>query len=259
MVTRIFRFGIPKDALAPVAIAPRRPRRWPGPCFLASVLVPLHRVVPGREIAQLSAALASAPFVSGSRTAAPHAALIKNNLQLPADHALAVRGARTLLGVLMSNPAFQAATLPATMTVPRFCRYDVGMGYGDHHDSPMMNGASRVRTDIAVTVSLTEAESYGGGELVIDTDGAAWSWKGGAGDCVIYPGSTRHRVEPVLRGVRLVAIMWIQSLVRDPEKRRILYEMTTAMEALRGDDASTQALEHLRNAHANLLRMWAEP
>src|SRR5262249_14657130 len=155
-------------------------------------------------IAQLSATLVSAPFVSGSRSAAPHAALIKNNLQLPADHALAIRGARTLLGVLMSNPAFQAATLPATMTVPRFCRYDVGMGYGDHHDSPMMN--PRVRTDIAVTVSLTEADSYGGGELVIDTDGAAWSWKGGAGDCVIYPGSTRHRVEPVVRGVRLVAI-----------------------------------------------------
>jgi len=224
------------------------------------MLLQLDSIVSEQAIAHLRATLASAPFVSGSRTAAPQAVRIKNNLQLPADHDVAVHGARVLLGILTSHAAFQAATLPAAMTVPRFCRYEVGMGYGDHHDSPVMNGARRVRTDIAVTISLTPKEAYGGGELVIDTDGAAWPWKGGAGDCILYPADTRHRVEPVSRGVRLVAILWIQSLVRDPDKRRVLYEMTTAIDSLsQRSQAAKHEVEHLRNCHNHLVRMWAQP
>jgi PKHD-type hydroxylase len=223
-------------------------------------IVGIEKIVPQNELEALTASLQAAPFASGKVTATPAAKRIKNNLQLPSDQYVARRAARILRGLLDASPPFQAATLPVAATTPRFCRYEVGMGYGDHRDMPMMEGPKPIRTDIAVTISLSGAGTYQGGELVIESDGAAQRWKGDAGDCVVYPANTRHRVETVTSGVRLVAILWIQSAVRDPYKRRILFDMAIELQALSRKCAHAgEELRRLAECHANLVRLWAEP
>jgi PKHD-type hydroxylase len=220
----------------------------------------IERIVPPHELKVLTAALSSASFVSGTATATTSAKRVKNNLQLPSEEFIARRGARTVLGLLEASAPFQAATLPVAITPPRFCRYERGMGYGDHRDLPVMAGKRPIRTDIALTISLTSAGTYQGGDLVIESDGAAQRWKGDAGDCVVYPANTWHRVETVTDGVRLVAIAWIQSAVRDPYKRRILFEMASELSALsRKCPQASEEIRRLSECHQNLVRLWAEP
>jgi PKHD-type hydroxylase len=222
-------------------------------------IVAIQKLVPQNELTALTAELARASFVSGKATATASAKRIKNNLQLPPDSDVARRGVRTLRALLEASAPFQAATLAIAATTPRFCRYDAGMGYGDHRDMPIMAAAQPIRTDLAVTISLSGADTYEGGDLVIESDGAAQRWKGGAGDCIVYPANTRHRVEPVTRGARLVAIMWIQSAVRDPSKRRILFEMQTELHALsRKCPEASEEISRLKDCHQNLVRLWAE-
>jgi PKHD-type hydroxylase len=222
------------------------------------MLVCLEGVIPETSLVALRELLTGAPFASGAATAAPEATRIKHNLQLPAAHPHAIEAAQIVVAACAESEAFQAATLPAASTSPRFCRYETGMHYGAHHDSPIMGGANRFRSDIAVTFSLVAADAYDGGELVIDTEGAPRLWKGEAGDCVIYPANTRHRVEPVRKGARAVAICWIQSLVRDPAKRRILFELWSCSRSLHAS-ATRSEEDRIRRSHGDLLRMWAEP
>jgi PKHD-type hydroxylase len=223
-------------------------------------IVHIERIVPPQELKTLTAALAGATFVSGTATATTSAKRVKNNLQLPSEEFIARRGARTVLGLLEASAPFQAATLPVAITPPRFCRYERGMGYGDHRDLPVMAGKRPIRTDIAVTISLTSLGAYQGGDLVIESDGAAQRWKGDAGDCVVYPANTWHRVETVTDGVRLVAILWIQSAVRDPYKRRILFEMASELSSLaRKCPEGSEEVRRLSECHQNLVRLWAEP
>lgn len=222
-------------------------------------IVGIQNIIPERELNALTSALEGAPFISGKATATASAKRIKNNLQLRPDSEVARHGAETVLAHLQASAAFRAATLAVAATTPRFCRYEVGMGYGDHRDVPIMSGRQPIRTDIAVTVSLSSAETYAGGGLVIESDGAAQHWKGDAGDCIVYPANTRHRVETVTSGARLVAILWIQSAVRDPSKRRILFEMATELESLsRKFPEASDEVRRLKDCYENLVRFWTE-
>jgi len=130
------------------------------------------------------------------------------------------------------------------------------MGYRDHLDAPHL-GDERLRTDVSVTICVSDADAYDGGELVIDSDRVERRWKGRAGDCLIYPGDSIHRVEPVTRGMRLVCIFWIQSWVRDAAKRRILFELAQAFVDAEGAGAERARGETMRRCHGSLLRMWA--
>jgi PKHD-type hydroxylase len=130
------------------------------------------------------------------------------------------------------------------------------MGYRDHLDSPHM-GEMQVRTDISVTIALSDADAYTGGELVIDCDGLGQRWKGNAGDALVYSSDTVHRVEPVTRGARLAAIFWIESLVRDPTKRQILFDLADAFDGLAPDARCARQAAALRRCHGDLLRLWA--
>jgi PKHD-type hydroxylase len=222
------------------------------------MLVELRGVLGGGVVAALAEILKAAPFSSGASTAAPGALTIKNNLQLASNHPLAIEGAQRVARELGAHSLFQAATLASAVTPPRFCRYEKGMAYGDHQDSPFMGGARRLRTDIAVTISLADRSSYEGGELVIDSDGASHAWKGNAGDCIIYPANTLHRVEPVRDGARAVAILWIQSIVREPARRRVLFDLFAAGEALDREGSAPAEIARLRECYGHLLRMWSE-
>jgi PKHD-type hydroxylase len=175
----------------------------------------------------------------------------KHNLQLADDSEAGAQAASLISDALLDHPLFQRAALPRRMLPLMFSKYEVGMSYPDHVDNAMMDGC---RTDVATTIFLSDPESYDGGELVVDTGAGEFAFKLSAGDAIVYPATMLHRVAAVSRGVRLVAITWTQSLVRDAEKRKILFKLAGAVD----DFPEGPCALGLRRGYHNLLRLWAE-
>jgi PKHD-type hydroxylase len=214
--------------------------------------------VPPDVVAQIRARMEKGPLVSGKTTAVGRAKDIKENLILALDSQGAQQSVELLVGALKENQAFQAAAWPEAMLRPLFCRYGVGMKYGDHVDGAIMGDASeQVRCDVAMTVCLSDAAEYEGGELVIDSAGAPSRWRGKAGDVILYPAHTLHRVTEVTSGNRDVAISWIQSMVRDGGQRRILFDLKSALDAFDALPTPPAEAEAIRRSYFNLIRMWA--
>jgi PKHD-type hydroxylase len=218
----------------------------------------LASAVPPDVVARLRALMEKGPLVSGKTTAVGRAQLIKDNLILAPDSKASADAVELLVGALKGHQGFQAAAWPDAMLRPLFCRYGVGGKYGDHVDAAMMGDATaQVRCDVAMTVCLSDAAEYEGGALVIDAAGVPTAWRGKAGDVIVYPAHTLHRVEEVTRGARDVAISWIQSMVRDGGRRRILYDLKTTLDALDAWPTPPAEAEALRRSYFNLVRMWA--
>jgi PKHD-type hydroxylase len=214
--------------------------------------------LPPDVVSKIRARLASGSFISGKTTAVGRAQAIKEKLVLAPDSPAAAEAVELLVGALKANQAFQAAAWPDAMLRPLFCRYGVGMKYGDHVDGAIMGDpASQVRCDVAMTVCLSDATEYEGGELIIDAAGVPTSWRGKAGDLILYPADTLHRVTEVTRGTRDVAIAWIQSMVRDGARRRILFDLKTALDAFDALPVPPVETEAIRRSYMNLIRMWA--
>jgi len=217
----------------------------------------LPGAVPAEIVTQIRARISGGRFVSGRETATGGAKSIKHNLQLAGGDAAEARAVELLVGALQAHALFQVATWPDAMMRPMFCRYQAGMGYGDHIDGAIMGEPpDLIRCDIAVTVCLSDASEYEGGELVIDAAGLPQPWKGAAGDVIAYAADTLHHVAEVTRGIREVAVLWIQSLVRDPARRRILYDLRSALDAMDLRDPHPPELETIRRTYFNLIRMW---
>jgi PKHD-type hydroxylase len=209
----------------------------------------IRKLLSPELLAQINARLANAKWVDGLLTAGPVAARVKRNLQLePGPEAQEL--AELIKKTLMANDKFPPLALPRRLTPPLFSRYENGMEYGAHTDDAIRS-RDGVRTDLAATLFLSEPESYDGGELVVNGSAV----KPAAGDLVLYPATTVHRVAPVTRGVRLAAVLWIQSLVRSQEQRDLLLALHAAIARL-GDHPVTVSVEAVQQ---NLLRMWAEP
>jgi PKHD-type hydroxylase len=213
--------------------------------------------IPPGVVAEIVAAMARGPFVPGNQTAVGGAAAIKDNLQLAQDSPAATKAVDLLTRALEANAAFQSATWADAMMRPLFCRYETGMKYGNHIDGAIMGAPVAIRCDIAVTVCLNDGASYEGGELIIDVAGAAHGWKGRAGDAIVYPADTLHCVSTVTKGVRQVAVFWIQSTIRDPARRRILYDLKAALDVLDRGPQPPPHVEAVRRSYFNLIRMWA--
>jgi PKHD-type hydroxylase len=214
--------------------------------------------VPPDVVARIRAHMERGPLVSGKTTAVGRAKDIKDNLILAPDSKGAAEAVELLIGALKGNQAFQAAAWPEAMLRPLFCRYAAGGRYGDHVDGAVMgDAAEQVRCDVAMTVCLSDAAEYEGGELVIDAAGAPTSWRGKAGDVILYPASTLHRVNEVTSGARDVAISWIQSMVRDSAQRRILFDLKSALDAFDSQPTPPPEAEAIRRSYFNLIRMWA--
>lgn len=202
--------------------------------------------------------LAGAQFVDGRRSAGKAAAAVKANQELALQAEAQAGLQRQFMTALAQHPGFRSAALPHQVTDLIVARYTPSMTYGTHVDDPLMAGG-KLRADVAFTLFLSAPEDYVGGELQIRT---AFGWqqvKLAAGDGVLYPASSLHRVAPVTQGERLVAVGWVQSLVRDAAQRELLYELDQARMALldTGPQAETTAL--VNRSYANLMRMWAEP
>ena len=203
--------------------------------------------------------LAEATFVDGKLTAGFAAARVKDNLDMQADPERMKLLIRILMSSLGHNETFRFGALPHRVADPIFARYEPGMTYGDHVDDPLMGTSGpRFRTDVSMTIFLSPPDTYEGGQLLIRTSFGEKRVKLAAGDAVLYPSSSLHQVVPVTHGERLVALTWIQSYVRDPAQRELLYELNLAREKMLKEAPEAQTTGYVDRSYANLLRMWAE-
>lgn len=213
------------------------------------------------ELARIREALEGADWADGKVTAGYQSAKAKHNLQLPEGHALAKEIGTALIDRLWKTPCFMSAALPHKVFPPLINCYRDGGNFGFHIDNALRQpkgSPERVRTDLSSTLFLSEPESYDGGELVIQDTYGVQQIKLAAGDMVLYPGTSLHKVNPVTRGQRYAAFFWTQSLVRDDSQRALLFEMDNAIQQLTADVPDHPSLLQLTGTYHNLLRRWAE-
>lgn len=214
----------------------------------------LAEILSAADLAIIRGALESAAFQDGGKTAGWHARTVKKNEQ--ADPT-AIGGIGERIGAaLKANPVFAAGVQPRSIRPVLISRYGEGMEYGPHVDDAIMGG--QMRTDVSVTVFLNPPDDYDGGDLVIESAGGEQSFKLPAGHAIAYPSTTLHRVEKVTRGTRLVAITWVQSLVRGADDREILFDLDQARRALFAQQGKTREFDLIAKSYANLLRKWSE-
>lgn len=197
----------------------------------------------------------TASFTDGKATATDAARSVKNNMQLQQESAVNMQLQQIILQALNRSSVFRNITFPRHIYPFLFSKYKQGMEYGWHVDSPLMG--ELLRTDIAITIFLNHPDEYDGGELELQSNAGTLMYKLPAGDAVCYPCTQLHRVKPVLKGERRVAVSWIQSLVRSSEHRIVLREMQEVISSLRKKEQTEEA-NLLQQTHSNLLRMWAE-
>lgn len=202
--------------------------------------------------------LVNASFVDGSATASGAAKKVKHNLQLPREDKVSIKINTLLETALQQNFLFREATLPKAVLPFMVSSYEPGMEYGWHVDNPLMYAHPvQLRADMSMTVYLNDPTEYEGGELEIEDTPSAHRFKLNAGDAMIYSTTRLHRVRPVTRGQRIVAVTWIQSLVKDAARRELLFMLTRLKETLDGSSQGSEAHLLSQQAHSNLLRMWA--
>lgn len=223
------------------------------------MLLAIPNVLKADELQLARSWLADAPFVDGRLSAGATARRVKSNQEVEPGAPDLERLNRLVMGNLVRHPLYRAGAMPLHVATPFYARYRPGMAYGDHLDDPIM-GAEGVlyRSDIAITVFLNAPEEYDGGELIIRTPGGDQVVKSPAGDAVLYPASSIHQVSPVTRGERLVAVTWVQSLVRDPARRELLFGLNAAREKLLHSAAGAPETEQVNAAYLNLIRMWSD-
>lgn len=229
------------------------------------MILSIPAVLSPLEVAEARKLLEEALWEDGKKTAGHQAAKVKDNMQIPGDHPAAVQVGNLILGALASNPLFLSAALPLHILPPLFNRYSGGQTYGTHVDSAIRyvpGNGQRIRTDLSCTLFFAEPDEYDGGELIIEDTYGAKSVKLNAGEMVLYPSTSLHRVEPVTRGTRLCSFFWLQSMIRSDERRSLLFDLDIAIQRLTGsrseEEVITESTTQLTGVYHNLLRQWAE-
>ncbi len=229
------------------------------------MIVPIPDVVRPETVQRVLAQLATTAFTSGLETGGPDSVGIKTNLQIPAHSQTRQELSALVREELLAHVVFQQTAWPLRVSLFHFSRYQTGMHYGEHIDEPIMNRTlqDQFRSDISMTLFLSDPASYQGGELVINTDGVALKFKLPAGHVLLYPATSLHRVEPVTDGERIVVVGWIQSFIRSAERRLILWDMTRALDLIQLTLPKEECVRHplyitAKKIRANLLRLWYE-
>ena len=222
------------------------------------MILTIEFVLYAEELDVITSKLKDAEFVDGKLTAGWFAKEVKNNTQL-SGNAQASQELRIIaLKALKRNRLFQAAVKPKIIRPILFSCYQAGMYYGSHTDNAIMGGEKPIRSDISFTLFLNSPSSYKGGELVIDTSLGEEAFKLEAGSAIVYPSTTLHRVEKVETGKRLAAVSWVQSFVREPSEREILFDLDTSKQIMFQKYGKTAEFDLISKTYANLLRKWAE-
>lgn len=239
------------------------------------MLLRIPHILTPEELAQVRQLVLGADWADGRITAGSQSGSVKNNLQLPEELPAAQQARHIVSVALARNPQFVTGALPKSVYPPLFNSYSGGANsFGNHIDNAVRTHAAtarHVRTDISCTLFLSDAESYDGGELVVEDTYGEQRIKFAAGDLVMYPGTSVHRVDPVTRGERLACFFWVESMVRSDAQRRLLYDMDMAITALRRQDLSLSnqsdqnsvaserpEVVKLTGCYHNLMRMWAD-
>jgi PKHD-type hydroxylase len=210
------------------------------------------------ELATIDELLAQSTFTDGRLTATGSAQQVKNNLQLPKDGSTTQQLENIILNAVSQSPLIQAAVMPKFVLPPLFSRYEAGMQYGWHVDSPLAGQMPTIRSDVSMTVFLADPGSYQGGELIIQTEAGNMGYKLNKGDAIIYPTTKLHMVNPVTAGTRQVAVTWMQCAVRDVSKRELLLQLNTAQQLMYQKNPQAPEYLMLQQVYSNLIRMWVE-
>jgi len=224
------------------------------------MLLTIPDVLDAEQVRRCREALEKADWMDGAGTAGHIAARVKRNLQLPDQSPLNRQLGDLILDALAAHPRFIAAALPLKVVPPRFNRYEGGGTYGGHIDGAIQavpGTPVRIRTDVSVTLFISEPGDYEGGELVIEDTYGSHAVKLPAGSAVVYPGTSLHHVRPVTRGVRLASFFWVQSLVREDSRRALLWELDGAVQRVNHDTPGSPAVAQLMGVYHNLLRDWS--
>ncbi|MGO9401028.1 MAG: Fe2+-dependent dioxygenase [Xanthobacteraceae bacterium] len=226
------------------------------------MLICVPNVLSKAEVADFRAAMDAADWEDGRSTAGAQSAMVKKNQQLPPNGNLARRLGEAIVKALIANPLFVSAAIPKEIFPPLFNRYGAGQHFGVHVDNAVRGDhltGVRIRTDLSVTLFLSEPEEYDGGELIVEDYYGSHRVKLPAGHLVLYPASSLHAVTPVTRGVRVASFFWLQSMIRDGHARSLIFDLDSAIQGLVGrigrDDAE---MVKLTGIYHNLIRCWAE-
>lgn len=209
-------------------------------------------------LSEIERALPALSFVDGSATATGPAKQVKHNLQASRESLHAhPHVQQRIVQAVAASPLLQMAVMPIRILPPLISRYEPGMSYGWHTDSPLMGEGAAIRADVSMTVFLSDPASYEGGELVIHTSATQQPYKLAKGDALVYPTTRLHSVAPVTSGARLAAVTWMQCAIRDADHRELLLQLKMAIDGLAG---ATGTPEHamLMQVYANLIRLWAD-
>lgn len=224
------------------------------------MLLHIPEVFTQAQVTALRQSLNHGPWLDGATTAGPLAAETKRNLQLSTESANYPALAQAVTSALERHPLFLSAALPQAILPFMFNRYTGGGTYGNHIDNAIQvdrRNGQRLRTDLSVTVFLSDPDSYEGGDLIIEDTYGSHEVKLPAGDAILYPSSSLHRVEPVTGGERVAAFSWIQSLVPDAWQRNMLFDLDMTLIKLRGQLGNSEEIVALTGHYHNLLRQWS--
>jgi PKHD-type hydroxylase len=224
---------------------------------MSSTFLHIPNLINNEELLTIDALIANANFVDGKLTASMAAKEVKSNLQLEAGNDTLKSVQKILDNALASSPLFNIAALPKQIYPFLLSKYGVGNYYGWHVDSPIM-GAPALRTDMAMTIFLTDPSTYTGGELLIQQGGNVLNFKPAKGDAILYPCQYLHCVNKIETGERLAAVTWIQSNVKNPEQREMLFQLNQIHGSLNAQAPHAAETNMLLQVHSNLFRMWGE-
>ncbi|MDR3463519.1 MAG: Fe2+-dependent dioxygenase [Beijerinckiaceae bacterium] len=226
------------------------------------MLVCIPNILSKSEVASFRAVMDKATWEDGRSTAGAQSALVKANEQLPPDCEIARTLGDRIITALAANSLFRAAAIPFRIFPPLFNRYGAGQKFGVHIDNAIRGDhltGMRIRTDLSVTLFLSEPEEYEGGELVIEDYYGSQRIKLPAGDLVLYPATSLHMVTPVTSGRRVASFLWLQSMIRDAQARSMIFDLDSAIQGLadrHGQD--DREVVKLTGVYHNLIRHWAE-
>jgi len=214
----------------------------------------IGNVLSADEVALVRETLARANFEDGRETAGFAARMVKHNRQAANDGEI-VTVRRLVESRILGHEVFALAVRPKALASIMFSAYEHGMHYGSHVDDALIQG---VRTDVSFTLFLSEPASYEGGELVIESAAGEDAVKLEAGSLVAYPSTALHHVAEVTRGVRLAAVGWARSYIRDGARRELLFDLDTARRQMFAQRGKSADYDLVSKSLANLLRMWVE-
>ncbi|NQW01802.1 MAG: Fe2+-dependent dioxygenase [Rhodospirillales bacterium] len=222
--------------------------------------VRISKLLSDQQVKSINKVMDTATFIDGRSTGGVAVQAIKNNLQLDRDASDFPTELDTqVLSALWNHPTLRSAVIPTQIMAPYYSKYLVGMEYGTHVDNPVMGTPPAIRTDVSITIFLNDPKAYDGGELIVKSEVGDASFKLPAGDAIIYPTGALHAVNKIAKGERRVVVSWMQSMIADPYRRRMVYELDMVCQSLFHKMPDTEEQRVLMRTYGNLVRIWGQP